>query len=186
MPAAASSVSCYRAFREQRAIERLKRYMNGYTTTYMTFLVFTPTYTLVVGQCDQLLIAVGPACRKGERKEAQIVSSIEISNSMNSLMKKLYSIGGNKMVGVACLAIVRVILMNYQGRLQGQLFETAFLKRVPEFFRILVRNVGICIASSAVESTRQYLLDSLAIQWRGWVTELLHAKYFSRMVRPSS
>ena len=110
----------------------------------------------------------------------------EITQSMSTFIKKLYSIGGNKMVGVACLAILRVMLMNYQGRVQGQLFETAFLKRVPEFFRILVRNIGICIASSAVESTRQYLLDSLAIQWRGWVTELLHAKYFSRMVRTST
>lgn len=98
-------------------------------------------------------------------------------------MKHLYSIGGNKLVGVACLAIVKVFLFNYQGRLQGQLFETAFLKRVPEFFRILIRNIGICVATSAVESTRQYLLDSLAIQWRGWVTDMLHKKYFSRMVR---
>jgi ABC-type uncharacterized transport system fused permease/ATPase subunit len=123
-------------------------------------------------------------CRKG--KGEQIVSNKQVNETMNDLIKKLYSIGGNKMVGVACLAIIRVILHNYQGRLQGQLFETAFLKRVPEFFHILVRNIGICVASSAVQSTRQYLLDALAIQWRGWVTDLLHAKYFSRMVREPS
>lgn len=117
------------------------------------------------------------------RKVDQIVGTKEINKSMQNFVKRLYSIGGNRMVGVACLAIVRIFLLNYQGRLQGQLFETAFLKRVPEFFSILIRNVFICIASSAVESTRQYLLDGLAIQWRGWVTELLHTKYFSRMVR---
>jgi hypothetical protein len=111
------------------------------------------------------------------------VGTKEISHVMKTTLQHLYSIGGNKLVGVACLAIIRVLLMNHQGRLQGQLFETAFLKRVPQFFRILLRNIFICIAASTVESTRQYLLDSLAIQWRGWVTELLHAKYFSRMVR---
>lgn len=99
------------------------------------------------------------------------------------LLKKLYAIGGSKIAGLALLAMVRTALTNYQGKLQGQLFETAFLKRVPDFVRIIIVNLGMCVASSTVESTTRYMIDSLAIQWRGWMTQMLHSKYFSHMVR---
>lgn len=121
-------------------------------------------------------------CRP-ERKATQIVSKAEVSKCLSSLLKKLYSIGGSKIAGLALLAMVRTALTNYQGKLQGQLFETAFLKRVPDFVRIIVLNMGMCVVSSSVESTTRYLLDSLAIQWRGWMTRMLHSKYFSHMVR---
>lgn len=121
-------------------------------------------------------------CRP-QRKSKQIVSQAEVSKCLSVLLKKLYAIGGSKIAGLALLAMVRTALTNYQGRLQGQLFETAFLKRVPDFVRIIVINMGMCVASSTVESTSRFLLDSLAIQWRGWMTRMLHSKYFSHMVR---
>lgn len=124
-------------------------------------------------------------CRP-QQKSNQIVSKVEISKCLSSLLKKLYSIGGSKIAGIALLAMVRTALTNYQGKLQGQLFETAFLKRVPDFVRIIVINMGMCVASSTVESTTRYLLDSLAIQWRGWMTRMLHNKYFSHMVRTTA
>ena len=120
-------------------------------------------------------------CRS-QRTSRQIVSKAEVSKCLSSLLKKLYAIGGSRIVVLALLAMVRTALTNYQGKLQGQLFETAFLKRVPDFLRIIIFNMGMCVASSTVESTTRYMIDSLAIQWRGWMTHMLHSKYFSHMV----
>jgi ABC-type uncharacterized transport system fused permease/ATPase subunit len=122
-------------------------------------------------------------CRKSTSRASEIVSKAEVSRFLSDILSKMYRIGGTKLLGVAVLTIVRTALLNYQGRVQGYLFEAAFLKHVPRFMRLLLENVALCVASSSVETTTRYLLDCLAIQWRGHMTERLHRKYFSNMVR---
>jgi ABC-type uncharacterized transport system fused permease/ATPase subunit len=101
----------------------------------------------------------------------------------NSLLQSLYRVGGTKLVSIAVLTLVRTALLNYQGRLQGFLFKTAFLKQVNPFFKLLVENVALSFAASSVESTSKHVLELISIQWQEWITKRIHKKYFANMVR---
>lgn len=98
-------------------------------------------------------------------------------------MLLLYRIGGVRLASIAVLTLLRTALLNYQGKLQGQLFKTAFLKQVGPFTQFLLRNVLLSLLASSVERTGMHIQDVMAIKWRNWVTERLHAKYFANMVR---
>jgi ABC-type uncharacterized transport system fused permease/ATPase subunit len=73
--------------------------------------------------------------------------------------------------------------MNYQGKLQGNLFKNAFLKQVSPFVRLILENVAICVVTSGVEATSRHILSRLDIQWRGLLTRRIQKKYFANMVR---
>lgn len=111
------------------------------------------------------------------------MTKAQATRYFNTLLQALFRVGGSKLVTVAALTLIRTALLNYQGRLQGHLFKTAFLKHVRPFLRLLVENVGLSLASSLVESTSKHVLEMLAIQWQDWVSRRLHKQYFAHMVR---
>ena len=81
------------------------------------------------------------------------------------------------------LTLVRTALLNHQGRLQGYLFKTAFLRQISPFMRLLAQNVLVSFAASSVESTSKYVLERLSIQWQEWLVGRIHRRYFENMVR---
>lgn len=68
---------------------------------------------------------------------------------------------------------------------QGYMFRAAFMKRVPLFLRDFLENVGLCIVAAGVETTAKRFTDRIAVRWRKVLTERVHRKYFSNMVRPA-
>lgn len=135
-------------------------------------------------------LKICPFCRakksssRASSDKTTVVSKADTAKYLKQLIKLLFHSGGVKLVTVACLALVRTGLLNYQGQLQGNLFKTAFLKQVSPFLKLLLENVGICIATSTVESTSRHVREMLDIQWRELLTNRLHRKYFANMVRP--
>jgi ABC-type uncharacterized transport system fused permease/ATPase subunit len=94
----------------------------------------------------------------------------------------MYRIGGVRLASIAVLTLARTALLNYQGKVQGHLFKTAFLKQVGPFTQLLLKNVILSLIASSVERTGMHIQDVMAIKWRNWMTERLHAKYFANMV----
>ena len=123
------------------------------------------------------------ASRSTGRKSARAAEKARTAKYFNALLRSLYSVGGTKLVSIAVLTLVRTALLNYQGRLQGMLFKTAFLKQVNPFFRLLVENVAVSFVASSVESTSKHVLELLSINWQDWLTKRMHKQYFANMVR---
>lgn len=118
-------------------------------------------------------------------RPAPIVTSRQSSVYLRKILAVLFQAGSSKVLAVALLALFKTLLTNYQGKLQGNLFKTAFLKQVSPFARLLLENVAICLVTSTVESTSRHLLSRLDIQWRGLLTRRIQDKYFANMVRSS-
>ena len=70
-----------------------------------------------------------------------------------------------------------------QEHLQGYMFRSAFLKRVPLFVRNLSENVLLCLLAAGVESTSKRVLETVVLDWRKTLTSRIHKLYFDNMVR---
>ena len=67
--------------------------------------------------------------------------------------------------------------------MQGYMFRSAFLKRVPLFLRNLAENVTLCLVAATVESTSKRVLETVVLDWRKTLTSRIHKRYFDNMVR---
>lgn len=65
---------------------------------------------------------------------------------------------------------------------QGYMFRSAFLKRVPLFVRNISENVVLCLLAATVESTSKRILETVKLDWRKQLTDNIQQLYFSNMV----
>ena len=66
--------------------------------------------------------------------------------------------------------------------LQGYMFRSAFLKRVPLFVRNISENVVLCLLAATVESTSKRILETVKLDWRKQLTDNIQQLYFGNMV----
>ncbi|RWW55109.1 hypothetical protein BHE74_00038269 [Ensete ventricosum] len=76
------------------------------------------------------------------------------------------------------MQVLRTALSHRLAKVQGFLFRAAFLRRVPNFLRLIVENLTLCFLQSTLYSTSKYLTGSLGLRFRKKLTDLIHAEYF--------
>lgn len=69
-------------------------------------------------------------------------------------------------------------MSNRLAKVQGFLFQAAFLRRVPTFLRLILENLLLCFLQSTLYATSKYLTGSLSLHFRKILTELIHEDYF--------
>lgn len=68
--------------------------------------------------------------------------------------------------------------------MQGYMFRSAFLKKVPLFIRNLTENLSLCLLAAAIESTSKRVLETIVLDWRKVLTDRIQKLYFDNMVCP--
>lgn len=80
---------------------------------------------------------------------------------------------------ISCiLQVLRTALSNRLAKVQGFLFRSAFLRRVPLFFRLISENILLCFLLSTIQSTSKYITGTLSLHFRKILTKLIHSHYF--------
>ncbi|KAG6481922.1 hypothetical protein ZIOFF_058546 [Zingiber officinale] len=96
-----------------------------------------------------------------------VVSILTMSCRTYSYKCKLYK-----------LQALRTTMSNRLAKVQGFLFQAAFLRRVPTFLRLILENLVLCFLQSTLYATSKYLTGSLSLHFRKILTELIHEDYF--------
>ncbi|RZR79110.1 hypothetical protein BHM03_00004726 [Ensete ventricosum] len=78
--------------------------------------------------------------------------------------------------------VLRTALSHRLAKVQGFLFQAAFLRRVPTFLRLIAENLLLCFLQSTLYSTSKYLTGALGLRFRKILTELIHSDYFKAYV----
>lgn len=76
------------------------------------------------------------------------------------------------------LQVLRTAIGHRLAKVQGYLFKSAFLRRVPTFTRLIIENLLLCFLQSTVYQTSKYLTGSLSLRFKKILTDLIHADYF--------
>lgn len=74
--------------------------------------------------------------------------------------------------------MIRTALSNRVARVQGQLFQATFLRKVPLFLKLIAENLALCLAQSLVISSLNFLRGILRLKWREILTLSIHNNYF--------
>ncbi|KAH7446286.1 hypothetical protein KP509_01G050100 [Ceratopteris richardii] len=111
--------------------------------------------------------------KKGGMKSVNLLAGILITQMGTKGMRALLSL--------AAIAVLRTALSNRLAKVQGFLFRAAFLRRAPLFFRLIVENLLLCLAQSALFSTSKFITGLLSLQFRKILTDRVHADYFQNM-----
>lgn len=76
------------------------------------------------------------------------------------------------------LQVSRTAVSNRLAKVQGFLFRSAFLRRVPVFIRLIIENILLCFLLSTLNSTSKYITGTLSLRFRKILTKLTHTQYF--------
>ncbi|XP_028551182.1 ABC transporter D family member 1-like [Dendrobium catenatum] len=118
------------------------------------------------------------------RKKRSGLRSLHILTAI--LLSKIGPTGLRTLVGLVTTAVLRTALSNRLARVQGFLFRSVFLRRVPLFIRLIVENLILCFLQSTLYSTSKYLTGALGLRFRKILTDLIHADYFEVIVLVSA
>ncbi|XP_042419825.1 ABC transporter D family member 1-like isoform X2 [Zingiber officinale] len=90
--------------------------------------------------------------------------------------------GRHYLMALVTTVALRTTMSNRLAKVQGFLFQAAFLRRVPTFLRLILENLLLCFLQSTLYATSKYLTGSLSLHFRKILTELIHEDYFENMV----
>ena len=76
------------------------------------------------------------------------------------------------------LQVLRTAVGHRLAKVQGYLFRSAFLRRIPTFTRLIIENLFLCFLQSTLYQTSKYLTGSLGLHFKKILTDLVHADYF--------
>jgi hypothetical protein len=76
------------------------------------------------------------------------------------------------------LQVLRTAVGHRLAKVQGYLFKSAFLRRIPTFTRLIIENLLLCFLQSTLYQTSKYLTGSLGLRFKKILTDLVHADYF--------
>ncbi|VAH69909.1 unnamed protein product [Triticum turgidum subsp. durum] len=114
------------------------------------------------------------------RKKKNLLKSLHFLAAI--LLKKIGPSGTNYLLGLMLTAVLRTAIGHRLAKVQGYLFKSAFLRRVPAFTRLIIENLLLCFLQSTVYQTSKYLTGSLSLRFKKILTDLIHADYFENMV----
>ncbi|VAH86059.1 unnamed protein product [Triticum turgidum subsp. durum] len=110
------------------------------------------------------------------RKKKNLLKSLHFLAAI--LLKKIGPSGTNYLLGLMLTAVLRTAIGHRLAKVQGYLFKSAFLRRVPTFTRLIIENLLLCFLQSTVYQTSKYLTGSLSLRFKKILTDLIHADYF--------
>ncbi|XP_065875932.1 ABC transporter D family member 1 [Euphorbia lathyris] len=111
--------------------------------------------------------------KKGSLKSLHVLAAVLLSEMGNSGARGLFS--------MIAIAVLRTALSNRLAKVQGFLFRSAFLRRVPLFFRLISENILLCFLLSTMHSTSKYVTGTLSLCFRKILTKRIHTHYFENM-----
>ncbi|CAM0885409.1 unnamed protein product [Alopecurus aequalis] len=114
------------------------------------------------------------------RKKKNLLKSLHFLAAI--LLKKIGPNGTNYLLGLMLTAVLRTAIGHRLAKVQGYLFKSAFLRRVPTFTRLIIENLLLCFLQSTIYQTSKYLTGSLGLRFKKILTDLVHADYFENMV----
>ncbi|GFP84827.1 ABC transporter d family member 1 [Phtheirospermum japonicum] len=112
--------------------------------------------------------------KKGNLRSLQVLAAI--------LLSRMGRMGAIDILSLVAIAVFRTAVSNRLAKVQGFLFRSAFLRRVPAFLRLIIENIVLCFALSTLTSTSKYITGTLSLRFRKILTKLTHAQYFQNMV----
>jgi ABC-type uncharacterized transport system fused permease/ATPase subunit len=112
--------------------------------------------------------------KKGGLRSLQVLAAILISH--------MGRMGGRDLLALVATVVLRTAVSNRLAKVQGFLFRAAFLRRVPNFFRLIAENILLCFIQSTLSSTSKYVTGTLSLRFRKILTKLIHSQYFQNMV----
>ncbi|KAL1568041.1 ATP-binding cassette sub- D member 1, variant 2 [Salvia divinorum] len=112
--------------------------------------------------------------RRGTLRSLQVLVAI--------LLSRMGRMGALDILSLLAIAVSRTAVSNRLAKVQGFLFRSAFLRRVPAFLRLIIENIVLCFLLSTLNSTSKYITGTLSLRFRKVLTKLTHAQYFQNMV----
>ncbi|XP_042038702.1 ABC transporter D family member 1-like isoform X1 [Salvia splendens] len=112
--------------------------------------------------------------RRGTLRSLQVLVAI--------LLSRMGRMGALDILSLLAIAVSRTAVSNRLAKVQGFLFRSAFLRRVPAFLRLIIENILLCFLLSTLNSTSKYITGTLSLRFRKVLTKLTHAQYFQNMV----
>ncbi|XP_051117448.1 ABC transporter D family member 1-like [Andrographis paniculata] len=112
--------------------------------------------------------------KRGHLRSLQVLAAILISRVGRK--------GAIQLLSLVAIAVSRTAITNRLAKVQGFLFRSAFLRRVPAFLRLIVENILLCFLLSTLDSTSKYITGTLSLHFRKILTKLTHKQYFKNMV----
>ncbi|KAJ0547205.1 putative ABC-type fatty-acyl-CoA transporter [Helianthus annuus] len=98
------------------------------------------------------------------------------------LLSHMGRMGARDLLALVATVVLRTAVSNRLAKVQGFLFRSAFLRRVPAFVQLIVENIILCFVQSALYSTSKYITGTLSLRFRKILTKLIHAQYFQNMI----
>ncbi|KAL8034186.1 hypothetical protein ABFX02_12G011400 [Erythranthe guttata] len=112
--------------------------------------------------------------KRGNLRSLQVLAAI--------LLSRMGRMGALHILSLAAIAVSRTAVSNRLAKVQGFLFRSAFLRRVPVFLRLIIENIVLCFLLSSLNSTSKYVTGTLSLRFRKILTKLTHTQYFQNMV----
>ncbi|KAG8373362.1 hypothetical protein BUALT_Bualt11G0016300 [Buddleja alternifolia] len=112
--------------------------------------------------------------KRGNLRSLQVLAAI--------LLSRMGRMGAVDILSLVAIAVSRTAVSNRLAKVQGFLFRTAFLRRVPAFIRLIIENILLCFLLSTLNSTSKYITGTLSLRFRKILTKLTHTQYFQNMV----
>ncbi|KAL8475087.1 hypothetical protein ACS0TY_031493 [Phlomoides rotata] len=112
--------------------------------------------------------------KRGSLRSLQVLAAI--------LLSRMGRLGAIDILSLVAIAVSRTAVSNRLAKVQGFLFRSAFLRRVPAFIRLIIENIVLCFLLSTLNSTSKYITGTLSLRFRKILTKLTHTQYFQNMV----
>ncbi|KAK9726045.1 hypothetical protein RND81_05G186600 [Saponaria officinalis] len=119
------------------------------------------------------------AVYKGKKQKKNGLRSLQVLAAI--LLSHMGRRGARDLLALVSVVVFRTALSNRLAKVQGFLFRAAFLRRVPNFFRLIIENVILCFLLSTMHSTSKYITGTLSLRFRKILTKLIHSHYFENM-----
>ncbi|XP_074306712.1 ABC transporter D family member 1 isoform X2 [Silene latifolia] len=116
---------------------------------------------------------------KGKRQKKNGLRSLQVLAAI--LLSHMGRRGARDLLALISVVVLRTAVSNRLAKVQGFLFRAAFLRRVPNFFRLIIENVILCFLLSTMHSTSKYITGTLSLRFRKILTKLIHSHYFENM-----
>lgn len=112
--------------------------------------------------------------KRGNLRSLQVLVAI--------LLSRMGRMGAMDILSLLAIAVSRAAVSNRLAKVQGFLFRSAFLRRVPAFLRLIIENIVLCFLLSTLNSTSKYITGTLSLRFRKVLTKITHTQYFQNMV----
>lgn len=140
----------------------------------------TGQYNGLGDDSEQVDLDVGNNTATKKSRQKKGLKSLQVLAAI--LLSHMGRLGARDLLALVATVVLRTAVSNRLAKVQGFLFRAAFLRRVPIFVQLIIENITLCFAQSALYSTSKYITGTLSLRFRNILTKLIHAQYFQNMI----